>query len=60
MYNMGMNNQKYPLVRIHPDTLEILKKLGKDMKIKRLPNVIDYLVDYFINQETNIRREENK
>ena len=46
---------KYPnhsIVRVHTDTLDKIKWLSADMKLKP-PKVLDILVDYFIEREKN-------
>ena len=64
---------KYPehsVVRIHTNTLKLLREFCKQANenYKRVdfehkiqpPDAIDLMVDYFLERETNIRREENK
>ena len=50
---MGMKTYpNHSVVRVHTSTLEKIKWLSNDMKI-RPPKLIDLVVDYFMEREKN-------
>ena len=51
-----MNTNKYPIVRVHRNTYTQIAKFCEQTK-RKMPDAIGMMVEYFLQQETNIDLE---